>query len=112
MGVGGMSDRVRAGRFDSMLTIRTQRIRVRYRAGLGEDAAYRAECARAEAALRGGAEHAPYLYRRLAAASIAAWDARDPGGHPTPITEAALGGLPVGGLQRIVREATHLGTRI
>ena len=106
-----MSDYVQKGRFDSMLTIWERRIRVRYRRGLDEDAAYQVERTRAEEALQAGAGHAGYLYRRLAAASIAAWDARDPNGQPAVITAAALDGLPIGDLQRIVREATQQGPR-
>ena len=74
-----------------------------------EDTAYQTECARAEEMLLRDTWYAGYLYRRLAAASIEAWDARDPDGRPTAITAAALYLLPIGGLQRIVREATSPG---
>ena len=95
----------REDRFDSMLTIRGQRVRVRYWAGLGEDAWFLAARARVEEALQAGAEHAAYLYRQLAARAIAAWDLRDGDGRPIEVGEAPLEALPIGGLQRIVREA-------
>ena len=104
-----MDDDTRVGLFDSMVVIWDRRIRVRYRRGLSEDTAYQTECARAEEMLRRDTWYAGYLYRRLAAASIEAWDARDPDGRPTAITAAALYLLPIGGLQRIVREATGPG---
>jgi hypothetical protein len=102
-----MSDYAYEEQFDSMLTIRDRRIRVRYRRGLSEDTAYQAERARAEEMLRRNTWYAGYLYRRLAVASIEAWDTREPDGRPTAITAAALYLLPIGGLQRIVRETVQ-----
>jgi hypothetical protein len=83
-----------------------RRIRVRYRIGLDRDPAFRAELARAEGALSTGAwDDANGRYRCLAARAIEAWDLVGADALPVPISEAALGPLPVGALLRIVREA-------
>ena len=106
-----MITRAREERFDSMLTIRERRVRVRYRAGLAEDEWFRVEVARAHEAGQAGADHAEYRYRQLAAHAIEVWDLRDEDGRPVPVTEPALETLPIGGLQRIIREALQQGCR-
>jgi len=45
------------------------------------------------------------LYRRLAVRCIEAWDLELEAGQPAPILERMLEGLPIGALQRIIREA-------
>ena len=83
---------------------------MRYRARVGRDIEFQAALARANRARRAGAVHAIERYRQLAVRCIEAWDLAGDDGRPAPIRERALDGLPIGALQRIIREATGAHT--
>ena len=93
--------------YDATISLPTRQIQVRYRVYAGRDPAFRAELAHAEELLQAGAgRQAEALYRRLAVRAIEAWDLLGRDGQPAPITEAVLESVPLGALQRIIREAT------
>ena len=96
--------------WDAAITLRSRRIRMRYRARVGRDIEFQAALARANRARRAGAVHAIERYRQLAVRCIEAWDLAGDDGRPAPIRERALDGLPIGALQRIIREATGAHT--
>jgi hypothetical protein len=106
---GGMSKRdPHAWRpaYDATISLSTRHIEVRYRVYAGRDPALRAGLALAEDLLQAGAKRqAEALYRQLAVRAIEAWDLLSHDRHPAPITEAMLAPVPLGALQRIIREA-------
>lgn len=95
--------------FTAAIVVSGRRVYVRYRAGVGEDVEIRRLRGRASEAEHNGEPPSEVLrlYRLLAVRVIEAWDWRDEEGLPVPVTVDALRPLPIGALQRIVREATQ-----
>jgi hypothetical protein len=95
--------------FTAAIVMKGRSVQVRYRAGAGEDASIRRDRGRVVEEQRTGtpATEVERLYRLLAARVIEDWDLRDEDGQPVPVTPAALNGLGIAALQRIVREATR-----
>jgi hypothetical protein len=97
--------------WDATITLHGRPIRLRYRAQVGRDIAFRAALARADRAWQADARDGIERYRTLVVRCIEAWDLEGEDGLPAPIMERALEGPPLGALQRIIREATGVGRR-